>query len=125
MATEMAGRPTSEPAHLSIQRNFGVSGSELALDVERRTALADQLAMQRADVGALAVVLLEGSEPIVRAAEPAAKGLHCGWRCRLPLGLGLGGQRLEHLKPPPDAVGQAVAVHRLLAAFQIVGAVLL
>src|SRR5262245_18893336 len=110
---------------LSILGDFGVGGVKLPLDVERGTALSYQDAVQRADVSALAVVLLERSEALVGAAEPAGEGLHCRWCGRVPFGLGLGGERLEHLKSTPDGVGEPGAIHPVLAAFQIVSAVFL
>src|SRR5215468_1937043 len=88
-ATGMYGR--APILRLSILGDFGVSCGKLTLDIERRTALCDQHAVQRADVSALAVVLLKGSKALVGAAEPAGEGLHCRGRGRFPFGLGLGG----------------------------------
>src|SRR5947207_10594732 len=102
-----------------------IRGGKLALDVEGRAALADERSMQRADVGTLAIILLQGREPLGRAAEPAANGLHRGRGSGLPLHLGLVGQRFQNLQPAPDVVGQPAAVQRLLAAVESVGTVLL
>src|SRR5215467_7381975 len=75
---------------LSILGDFGIRSGKLSLDIERRTALGDQHAVQRANVSALAVVLLKRSEALVGAAEPAGEGLHCRGGGRVPFGLGLG-----------------------------------
>src|SRR5215831_13271849 len=76
---------------LSILGDFGVGCGKLTLDIERRTALCDQHAVQRADVSALTVILLKRSKALVGAAEPAGEGLHCRGCGRFPFGLGLGG----------------------------------
>ena len=67
----------------------------------------------------------ERRQHLACAAEHAPDCLEGGRGRRRALVSGLVGERFQDLQPAPDAVGEARAVHGLLAAFENVGAVLL
>src|SRR5262245_47713985 len=80
---------------------------QLALDVEGRAAFVQEDAVQRADVGALAVVLYQGRQHLAGAAEHAPDGLQRRGGGGGALLFCLVGEGLQNLQPAPDAVGEA------------------